>query len=253
MSVAPMLVDARRGRFSQAMVTALLLIAFAGNWPLVIPAVMTVVLTGAGLGRRFDAFSALYSEVVAPRLSPPSDLEDPRPVRFAAGLHGLVLAASTIWFMTGNLNLAWAAALGVAILAGLSATIDLCVGSALYYLLATRRRPHIVEVDVERQAQDPLEPTVGISSPRFSSGWRVRGLGIWRFRAWVHIVDQTPDGDTIVRVESERFLLPRGDRRFWPVTACSTCQRRITDVDTSQGRRRVQCRSCTSELRQAPT
>jgi len=235
------------------MVTALLLVAFVGNWPLVIPAVMTVMLTGAVLGRRFDAFSGLYTEVVAPRLSPPSDLEDPRPMRFAAGLNGLLLAASTIWFMTGNTNLAWVAALGVVVLAGLSATTDLCAGCALYHLMVTRRGPEATEDDGGQQIPRPPERTAGAPALRFRSGWRVRWLGIRRLGVWVHIVDKTADGDTAVRVGPELFLLPHGDWRFWPVTACSTCHRRITDGDPSRNQRRAQCRSCAPEVRQSPT
>ena len=43
-----------------------------------------VLFLGAAFGPRYGPFLRLYAEVVKPRLSPPAELEDPRPPRFAA-------------------------------------------------------------------------------------------------------------------------------------------------------------------------
>lgn len=139
MAATPRPIDPRGPRFNQAVVAIVLLVAFVANWPLVLPAMGTVLLAGAALGPRFGPFLAFYGAVVKPRLPPPPELEDPRPPRFAALVGTVVLAAATAAFVAGNVDLAWVLALVVAVLAGLAATTGICVGCEVY-LVATRRR-----------------------------------------------------------------------------------------------------------------
>ncbi len=140
MAGTPKPIDPRGPRFNQAMIAALLLVAFVLDWPLMVPVVAVILLAGAVLGPRFGPFLAFYAAVIKPRLAPPAELEDPRPPRFAAAVGAVVLAASTVAHAAGSLGLAWILALAVAVLAGLAATTGICVGCEIYLLLA-RRRP----------------------------------------------------------------------------------------------------------------
>jgi len=136
---APRPIDPRGPRFNQAVVSALLLIAFVANWPVVVPAVATVLVLGAIFGPRFGPFLALYASVIKPRLGPPPELEDPRPPRFAAGFGALVLGAATVALVAGQVDLGWVLALAVAVLAGLAAGTGICVGCEIYLLTARVR------------------------------------------------------------------------------------------------------------------
>ncbi|KJL44308.1 DUF4395 domain-containing protein [Microbacterium trichothecenolyticum] len=84
---------------------------------------------------RTAPWGALYRTVVAPRLSAPSELEDPRPPRFAQGVGLFVSAlglALQLFGMPWALTIAAAAA---SIAAFLNAVFGLCLGCQLYLLL----------------------------------------------------------------------------------------------------------------------
>jgi len=135
----PTPIDPRGPRFNQACIAVVLLVAFVIDWPVVVPGVAVVLLAGAALGPRFGPFLALFSTVVKPRLGPPSELEDPRPPRFAAAFGAVVLAASTVAFVVGQIDLGWILALAVAVLAGLAAGTGICVGCEIYLVVARMR------------------------------------------------------------------------------------------------------------------
>jgi len=139
MSRAPNPIDPRGPRFNQAVIASLLLVAFVADWAPMVPALGAVLLAGAALGPRFGPFLAFYAKAIRPRLSPPAELEDPRPPRFAAAVGAVVLAASTVAFATGAGATAWALALLVAVLAGLAATTGICVGCEIYLVGARAR------------------------------------------------------------------------------------------------------------------
>jgi len=139
LDAAPKPIDPRGPQFNQACIAAVLLVAFVGNWPLVVPGVAVVLLAGAALGPRFGLFLAFFATVVKPRLSPPSELEDPRPPRFAAALGTLVLAAATVAFVADQVDLGGILALAVAVLAGLAAGSGICVGCEIYLVMARMR------------------------------------------------------------------------------------------------------------------
>ncbi len=136
---APKPIDPRGPRFNQACIAAVLLVAFVGNWPLVVPGIAVVLLAGAALGPRFGPFLAFFATAVKPRLGPPSELEDPRPPRFAATFGSLVLIAATVAFVAGQVDLGWVLALAVAVLAGLAAGTGICVGCEIYLVIARMR------------------------------------------------------------------------------------------------------------------
>lgn len=141
---APKPIDPRGPRFNQAVLTVALLGAFLLDARIVVPVFAVVLLLGAAFGPRYGPFLRLYAEVIKPRLAPPSDLEDPRPPRFAAAVGVVFLAAATIAFAAGAAAVGWTLALIVAALAGLAAVTGICVGCEIYVLLARRRGVRLV-------------------------------------------------------------------------------------------------------------
>lgn len=87
------------------------------------------------LSPRTAPWGVLYRKVVAPRLSPPSELEDPRPPRFAQGVGLFVSVIGLVLHLLGvpwGLTIAAAAAF---VAAFLNAVFGLCLGCQLYLLL----------------------------------------------------------------------------------------------------------------------
>lgn len=87
------------------------------------------------LSPRTAPWAVLFRRVVQPRLDPPSDLEDPRPPRFAQGVGLFVTAIGLVLHLLG---VPWALpiAAGVAFVAAfLNAVFGLCLGCQLYLAL----------------------------------------------------------------------------------------------------------------------
>ncbi|MET0781110.1 MAG: DUF4395 domain-containing protein, partial [Microbacterium sp.] len=87
------------------------------------------------LSPRTAPWGALYRALIQPRLKPPTDLEDPRPPRFAQGV-GLVVV--TIGLVLHLVGVPWAlpiAAAAAFVAAFLNAVFGLCLGCQLYLLL----------------------------------------------------------------------------------------------------------------------
>jgi hypothetical protein len=139
MAGTPTPIDPRGPRFNQAILALGLVAGFVADWKPIVPAFAVVLLLGAAFGPRYGPFLRLYAEVVKPRLAPPTELEDPRPPRFAAAVGVAFLTAATIAFAGGAPTLGWALALVVAVLAGLSATTGVCVGCEMWLFVARRR------------------------------------------------------------------------------------------------------------------
>lgn len=139
MPAAPPPIDPRGPRFNQAILALGLVAGFLFDWRPVAPVFAAVLFLGAAFGPRYGPFLRLYADVVRPRLGPPTELEDPRPPRFASTVGVIFLAAATVAFSAGASTLGWALALVVAVLAGLSATTGVCVGCEMYLFVARRR------------------------------------------------------------------------------------------------------------------
>ena len=136
---APTPIDPRGPRFNQTVLAGALFTAFVLGASLVAPIFAVVLFLGAAFGPRYGPFLRLYAVVVRPRLGPPSELEDPRPPRFAAAVGVVFLSAATVAFVAGAPALGWVLTLIVADLAGLSAATGICVGCELYLLIARQR------------------------------------------------------------------------------------------------------------------
>lgn len=137
--MAPAPIDPRGPRTNQAVLAVALLAGFLADARAVVPVFAAVLFLGAAFGPRYGPVLRFYAEVIKPRLAPPTELEDPRPPRFAAAVGVIFLVASSLAFAAGAPGLGWALALVVAALAGLAAVTGICVGCEIYLLLARRR------------------------------------------------------------------------------------------------------------------
>ncbi len=80
-------------------------------------------------------WGALFRRVIRPRLTPPAELEDPRPPRFAQGVGLFVVTVGLVLHLAG---VPWALPIATAaafIAAFLNAVFGLCLGCQLYLLL----------------------------------------------------------------------------------------------------------------------
>ena len=87
------------------------------------------------LSPRTAPWGVLYRKAVAPRLAPPTELEDPRPPRFAQGVGLFVTVVGLVLQLAG---VPWALTIAAAaafVAAFLNAVFGLCLGCQLYLLL----------------------------------------------------------------------------------------------------------------------
>jgi hypothetical protein len=87
------------------------------------------------LSPRTAPWGVLYRRLIQPRLAPPTELEDPRPPRFAQGVGLFVTTLGLVLHLAG---VPWALpiAAGAAFVAAfLNAVFGLCLGCQLYLLL----------------------------------------------------------------------------------------------------------------------
>lgn len=98
-------------------------------------AVVALLFLWSVLSPRTAPWGVLYRKAVQPRLAPPSELEDPRPPRFAQGVGLFVSVVGLVLHLVG---VPWAlpiAAAAAFVAAFLNAVFGLCLGCQLYLLL----------------------------------------------------------------------------------------------------------------------
>lgn len=138
-------IDPRGPRFT-ASVTAVVLAVALVTPPAVAGTLVAIqgllFLTGVALGVQRTPTGLFFKTVVRPRLSPPDDLEDPRPPRFAQGVGLAFAAVALVGYLTGA-TVVGQVAVGFALVAALlNAVVGLCLGCELYLLgLRVARRP----------------------------------------------------------------------------------------------------------------
>ena len=131
-------VDPRGPRFAAGITTvvlALALVLHATPVGIVLVALQTVVFAfGAFRGPSATPYAAVFRRFVRPRLGPPAELEDTRPLRFAqsVGLGFLVVALIGLALVPLLGVLAIAAAF---VAAFLNAVFGYCLGCEVYLLL----------------------------------------------------------------------------------------------------------------------
>lgn len=97
--------------------------------------VIALLFLWSVLSPRTAPWGVLYRTLVAPRLSPPKELEDPRPPRFAQGVGLFVVGIGLILHLLG---VPWALTIAAAmafVAAFLNAAFGVCLGCMLYLLL----------------------------------------------------------------------------------------------------------------------
>lgn len=128
-------VDPRDPRFVAWVTTAVLVIVLVTGSAVLLAAQAVVFAIGAFAGLALHPYGMAYRAFVAPRLGPPTQREDPAPVRFAQGV-GLAFAAiGAIGYASGLPALgvtATALALGAAFL---NAAFGFCLGCKFYLWL----------------------------------------------------------------------------------------------------------------------
>ncbi|WP_136587924.1 DUF4395 domain-containing protein [Microbacterium hydrothermale] len=156
-------IDARGPRFAASVTAALLLVATllslvgistgrddaTGAWVLatasftdrladpgfLLVLVIALLFVWGVASPRTAPWGVLYRRVVQPRLSAPTDFEDPRPPRFAQGVGLFVTAVGLVLHLAG---VPWALPIAAAmafVAAFLNAVFGLCLGCQLYLVL----------------------------------------------------------------------------------------------------------------------
>ncbi len=98
-------------------------------------AVIAALFLWGVLSQRTTPWSVLFRRLVQPRLSPPTQFEDPRPPRFAQGV-GLLVSVIGLLLQLAGVPWGLPIAAAVAFLAAfLNAAFGLCLGCQLYLLL----------------------------------------------------------------------------------------------------------------------
>ena len=130
------MVDPRQPRLGQALTGAVLAVAFVLDWAPALPILGGVLGAGALIGPRANLYAHLWRGLGrAGRVSPPVELEEAAPPRFANGVGFAFLAAATAaLYGFEAAAVAWTLALVVSGLALLAAATGLCVGCELYVL-----------------------------------------------------------------------------------------------------------------------
>jgi hypothetical protein len=131
-------IDPRGPQFTAA-ITAVVLIVILLLPPVaagILTAIQAVLFaTGALRGVQHTPHAALFRRFVRPRLSAPSELEDPAPPRFAQAVGLVFTAIALIGYVTGA-TLLGQIAIGLALVAALlNAIFRFCLGCEMYLLL----------------------------------------------------------------------------------------------------------------------
>jgi hypothetical protein len=135
-------IDPRGPRFTASVTAVLLAVA------LVVPeSVATALIAvqallfaiGVGLGVQRTPTGLLFRSVIRPRLTPPAELEDPTPPRFAQGVGLGFAAVALVGYLTGALLVAQVA-VGFALAAALlNSVFGFCLGCEMYLVGARFR------------------------------------------------------------------------------------------------------------------
>lgn len=131
-------VDPRGPRFGGAITTVVLALAlvFSGT------AIGTILLAwqtlvfalGALVGLQAQPYGILYRKVIARRLSPPTEMEDAAPPRFAQAVGLVFMIVALIAALLGATPVAMVATAMALIAAFLNAVFNFCLGCEMYLI-----------------------------------------------------------------------------------------------------------------------
>lgn len=128
-------------KVNQAVIIALLVVAFVVNLPWLVALVAAVMAAGTA-SPQLALFQRLYRDVLRPAglLKPDLHAEDPAPHRFAQGFGAAVLIAASAALFAGFGAAGWALTLLVIVLAAVNLLFGFCAGCFVYLQLARLRR-----------------------------------------------------------------------------------------------------------------
>ncbi|HEX2300188.1 MAG TPA: DUF4395 domain-containing protein [Pseudonocardiaceae bacterium] len=131
----PQPIDRRGPRFAAWVSVVVLAITLVTSSAWVLVGQALVFGIGAFAGLRWHPYGVLYRTLVAPRLGPPTEWEDPAPVRFAQGMGFVLATVGAVGYLSGFTTVgitATALTLGAAFL---QAAFGICLGCAIYLRL----------------------------------------------------------------------------------------------------------------------
>jgi hypothetical protein len=137
-------VDPRGPRFGAVITTLVLIVALATVGTVfgtVLIAWQTVAFgLGALVGLQAQPYGVIFRKVVRPRLSPPSELEDPAAPRFAQAVGLIFMVVALIASLAGVTIVATIAVALALAAAFLNAAFNFCLGCEMYVIGARLRR-----------------------------------------------------------------------------------------------------------------
>lgn len=137
-------VDPRAPRFGQALTTLGLAAGIVLQVPALVYAVAVVLVAAVVSGWRLDLYRFLWQNVMLPVVGPPGEKEAASPPRFARLMGAGFTAVASVLLLAGFPLLGYAVAGVVAVLAGVAAAFDLCVGCMMYRQVSFFRRLNVV-------------------------------------------------------------------------------------------------------------
>jgi hypothetical protein len=127
--------DPRGPRFAASVTSVVLAVVLVtgSGWLLAAQAAVFALAVFAGPGA--SPYAWIYRTLVAPRLAPPTEREDPRPVRFAQGVGLAFAVVGTVGYLGGLTVLGIVATAFALFAAFLNAVFGLCLGCEMYLRL----------------------------------------------------------------------------------------------------------------------
>ncbi|GAA1705491.1 DUF4395 domain-containing protein [Kribbella sp. NPDC056951] len=139
--LTPPQVDPRGLRFAAGVTAVLLALTLILGNPWILAVQTLVFAIGTAFGVQASPYGQFFKRVIRPRLSPPKELEDAAPPRFAQ-LVGLVFAiAGLIGYLSGATVLGVVATGFALVAAFVNAAVGLCLGCEAYLLIQRIRTP----------------------------------------------------------------------------------------------------------------
>lgn len=132
---SPGLIDVRGPRFGAWITTVVLAVVLVTGWWPLLAAQAVVFAVGTVGGMRVSPYGLLFRRLVAPRLGPVTEREDPTPPRFAQGVGLGFAVVGVVGYTTGITTLGLVATALALVAALLNAAVGFCLGCEMYLLL----------------------------------------------------------------------------------------------------------------------
>ncbi|MGH3940475.1 MAG: DUF4395 domain-containing protein [Pseudonocardiaceae bacterium] len=133
-------VDPRGPRFTAWVTTVVLVVVLVTGSAALLAAQAVVFALGAFAGLRWHPYGLLYRSLVAPRLAPATEREDPAPIRFSQGMGFAFAVVGVLGYATGFTALGMTVTALALAAAFLNAAFGYCLGCEIYLRLPARLR-----------------------------------------------------------------------------------------------------------------